>query len=357
VRVLVTGGAGYLGSHTSLALIEAGHFVVVADNFSNSKNSVIERMRKISGTEIELVSVDLQDVESTGHLFARSNFDAVMHFAGFKVLSESTRSPLKYYRNNLDTTFSLLSSALQFGVNQFVFSSSAAVYGRRLIAPYMEDPGAPLEPTNPYGWTKLMCERVLSDAAIASTSMKAVLLRYFNPVGAHPSGLIGDDPPGVPTTLMSLIVETAVGRRSRIEVYGGDYATPDGTCLRDYVHVQDVASGHVAALRHISEMTESARVFNLGTGRATSVLELIKAFERTSGVPIPHELVGRRPGDISAAWADPTRARRELGWVATRSVELMCADSLRWRSLSLAGRTVTGSTSRSIATIDPREGR
>ncbi len=334
MRVLASGGAGYIGSHTVLSLIEAGHEVLVVDDFSTSKPTVVNRVEELSGEHVPVHAVDLTDTEKTDHLFATERIDAVVHFAGFKAVGESVEKPLDYYTNNLDTTFSLLRAMRRHGVRRLVFSSSATVYGDAPV-PYREE-HEPLVAANPYGRTKVMIEHVLSDVARAG-DLRVALLRYFNPVGAHPSGRMGEDPQGIPNNLVPFLAQVAVGRREKLSVFGDDYPTADGTCERDYIHVQDLAAGHVAALEHLDAMTEPVRAYNLGSGRGTSVLEVLRAFERAVGHPIPHEVVGRRAGDLPAYWADPTRAAEELGWRTQRSIDDMCADVWRWQSANPEG--------------------
>lgn len=331
MRVLVSGGAGYIGSHTVLALVAAGHDVVVVDDFSNSKPTIIARMEALSGKAIPIHAFNLTDVDKTEHLFAAEQIDAVIHFAGYKAVGESVAKPLEYYRNNLDSTFSLANAMANHGVTKLVFSSSATVYGEKAPVPYQETYEY-LSAASPYGQTKVMVERVLSDVAKAHSGWKVALLRYFNPVGAHPSGEIGEDPQGIPNNLMPFIAQIAVGRRDKLVVFGDDYPTADGTCERDYIHVLDLAEGHVAALEHLDSMDEPVRAFNLGTGVGTSVLELLHAFEKASGRKLPYVVGDRRPGDLAAYWADPSRANRELDWRATRSIDEICADTWRWQS-------------------------
>jgi UDP-glucose 4-epimerase len=335
MRVLVSGGAGYIGSHTVLALIEAGHDVVIVDSFANSKPSVLGRLESMAGVPIALHAFDLTDRDKTEHLFAHERFDAVIHFAGLKAVGESFEKPLEYYENNLESTFSLVRAMSRHGVHRLVFSSSATVYGDHAPVPYHED-YVPLSASNPYGRTKVMIEHVLRDTA-SELGFRAALLRYFNPVGAHRSGMIGEDPQGIPNNLMPFIAQVAVGRRDKLSVFGDDYPTADGTCERDYIHVEDLAAGHVAALNRIATSDEPIRTWNLGTGRGTSVLEMVRAFERASGRPIPYDVVARRAGDLPASWADPTRANDELGWSATRTVDDMCEDTWRWQSANPHG--------------------
>lgn len=330
MRVLVSGGAGYIGSHTTLQVLAAGHDVVVVDNFSNAKPSVMARLEALAGRPIEVHGFDLTDRDKTEHLFANEQFDAVIHFAGFKAVGESVEKPLEYYENNLGSTFSLVRAMQRHGVKKLVFSSSATVYGEDAPVPMKED--FPTSATNPYGWTKVMIEQILRDVAVADPQMRIALLRYFNPVGAHPSGTIGEDPQGIPNNLVPFIAQVAVGRREHLNIFGDDYDTPDGTGLRDYIHVEDLAAGHVAALRRLGEVSDPVSTWNLGTGHGTSVKEMLAAFSRAVGRDLPYQVAPRRPGDIAASYADPSRANRELGWQATRTVDDMCADTWRWQS-------------------------
>ena len=329
MRVLVSGGAGYIGSHTVVQLVEAGHDVVVVDSFANAKPSVVGRLESLTGQPLDVRSFDLTDVDKTEHLFSQETFDAVIHFAGFKAVGESVEQPLEYYENNLGSTFSLVRAMRRHGVSKLVFSSSATVYGADAPVPMQED--LPTSATNPYGWTKVMQEQVLRDIAVADPSWRIALLRYFNPVGAHPSGTIGEDPSDIPNNLMPYIAQVAVGRREKLAIFGGDYPTPDGTGVRDYIHVEDLAAGHIAALHRLGTTSDAVSTWNLGTGQGTSVLELVKAFERACGHPLAYEIVDRRPGDVAASYADPTRAHAELGWSATRTVDDMCVDTWRWQ--------------------------
>jgi len=331
MRVLVSGGAGYIGSHTVLSLLASGHDVVVVDDFSNSKPTVMGRLESLSGVHVPVHALDLTDAEKTERLFAQETFDAVVHFAGFKAVGESVRKPLEYYRNNLDSTLSLLEAMRRHDVPRLVFSSSATVYGEKAPVPYRED-YEHLSSSSPYGQTKVMIERIMADAAAAVDGLKVALLRYFNPVGAHPSGQIGEDPQGIPNNLMPFLAQVAVGKRDRLVVFGDDYPTADGTCERDYLHVEDLAAGHVAALDHLDAMAEPVRAFNLGTGTGTSVLQMLHAFERAVGRELPYEVGPRRAGDLPAFWADPTRAQTELGWRAVKTIDDMCADTWRWQS-------------------------
>jgi len=335
MRVLVTGGAGYIGSHTVVQLVADGHEPVIVDSHVNSRPSVVPRLEELAGERIETHSFDLRDADKTAALFAEGRFEAVIHFAGLKAVGESGQIPLEYYDNNLGTTFSLLRAMERHGVRTIVFSSSATVYGETTEVPMHE--GLPTSATNPYGWTKVMQEQALADVADAG-GPQAALLRYFNPVGAHPSGTIGEDPQGIPNNLMPFIAQVAVGRRERLQVFGDDYDTPDGTALRDYIHVEDLAAGHVAALDYLAAHPDvRVRAWNLGTGQGSSVLDMVRAFETASGRPVPHDIVGRRPGDLAVCYADPTRAETELGWRATRTVEEMCADTWRWQSANPEG--------------------
>lgn len=336
MRVLVTGGAGYIGSHTVVQLAAAGHEPVVVDSHVNSSPSVIARLETLVGARIESHSFDLRDADKTSALFAEGGFDAVIHFAGLKAVGESSEIPLEYYENNLGTTFAIVEAMRRSQVRTLVFSSSATVYGGQAPVPYVET-HEPLAANSPYGRTKVMQEEILSDVAAAG-GIQVALLRYFNPVGAHASGTIGEDPQGVPNNLMPFIAQVAVGRRERLQVFGDDYPTPDGTAQRDYIHVEDLAAGHVAALNHLRDHPEiDVRAWNLGGGTGTSVLEMIAAFETASGRPVPYDVAPRRRGDLPAFWADPTRAESELGWRAERTIEEMCADTWRWQSANPRG--------------------
>ena len=329
MRVLVSGGAGYIGSHTVVQLVAAGHEVVVVDSFANAKPSVVGRIEALTGRPLDVRSFDLTDHDKTEHLFAHEHVDAVIHFAGLKAVGESVEKPLDYYENNIGSTFSLVRAMRRHGVHTLVFSSSATVYGADAPAPLQED--LPTSATNPYGWTKVMQEQILRDVAAADPRWRIALLRYFNPVGAHPSGTIGEDPSDIPNNLMPYLAQIAVGRLEKLSVYGDDYDTPDGTGVRDYIHVEDLAAGHLAALTKLGSTDERVSTWNLGTGHGTSVLEVLRAFEKACGHDLPHEVVGRRAGDIAATYADPSRAERELGWKATRTIDDMCADQWRWQ--------------------------
>ncbi len=336
MRVLVSGGAGYIGSHTVVQLIGAGHDVVIADSFVNAKPSVIARLESLTGARIPVFRVDLADAAATDQLFAQTPVEAVVHFAGLKGVGESVEQPLRYYRNNLDATLALLDAMRRHGGRLFVFSSSATVYGAEAPLPYHET-YEPLVANDPYSRTKLMGEQVLRDSAAADPHLRVAILRYFNPVGAHPSGQLGEDPQGVPNNLMPYVAQVAVGRRERLSVFGGDYDTADGTAERDYIHVEDLAAGHSVVLDRIANHEDSVSTWNLGSGVPSSVLEVVAAFERASGRGIPYDIVGRRPGDLPQTWADPAKAAAELGWRTSRSLDDMCADAWRWQSRNPQG--------------------
>ncbi len=326
--VALTGATGYIGSHTWLALLAAGFDVVGLDDFSNSSPEVLPRLAQLAGQAPRFVQANVNDAAALDALFSRERIAAVVHFAAFKAVGESTQQPLAYYANNLGGLMTLAAAMQRHGCQTLVFSSSATVYGEPQQLPIPET--APLSATNPYGATKLMSEDILRDLQRADPRWKIALLRYFNPVGAHPSGRIGEDPRGTPNNLMPYVTQVAVGKRARLQVFGKDYDTPDGTGVRDYIHVLDLAEGHVAALRHLLEAGEGLTV-NLGTGRGYSVLELVHAFERASGRPVPYDIVARRPGDVAACYADASLARSLLGWQATRDLAAMCEDSWRWQ--------------------------
>ncbi len=334
MRVLVTGGAGYIGSHTVVHLRAAGHAVVVVDDFSNAKPSVVERLEELTGGPVPVHAFDIADGDKLSALLAHEHVDAVVHFAGSKAVGESVERPLDYYRNNIGGTLALLDAMRRHRVRHLVFSSSATVYGPDAPVPMTED--LPTSATNPYGWTKVMIEQILRDVA-PTLDWRVALLRYFNPVGAHPSGRIGEDPADYPNNLMPYVAQVAVGRRERLQVFGADYDTADGTGVRDYIHVEDLAAGHVAALDWIATHDRAVSTWNLGSGHGTSVLELVAAFERASGQAIPYDVVARRPGDIAASFADPSLAERELGWRTSRTVDDMCADTWRWQQANPSG--------------------
>ncbi len=343
MKVLVTGGAGYIGSHTCVELMQTGHEVVILDNFCNSYPAVIERIARIGGKTPEVEKGDVRDMGTLRDVFARLRFDAVIHFAGLKAVGESVEKPLEYYDNNVQGALSLCRVMAESEVGILIFSSSATVYGNASSVPIRED--APLDPTNPYGRSKLMVERILGDlAASAPGAWRIALLRYFNPVGAHPSGLIGEDPQGIPNNLMPNIAQVAVGVRDRVRVFGSDYPTRDGTGIRDYIHVVDLARGHIAALETLQRERHGITV-NLGTGQGISVLEAVRAFERASGRTIPIECVARRAGDVAESYADPSLAERSLGWKAVYGLDDMCRDTWRWQSMNPNGYREEGARS------------
>lgn len=332
--VLVCGGAGYIGSHACIALAEQGHRVVIADNFCNSSPRVLLRLQRIIGTPVECERVDLRNKSAVARLFGRYRFQAVLHFAALKAVGESCTRPLAYFENNISGTINLLQAMQDAGVRRLVFSSSATVYGDPQSVPVRED--APLSVTNPYGRTKLVMEQLIDDLCCVDASFRAAKLRYFNPVGAHPSGFIGEDPLGVPNNLMPYICQVAAGRRSKLNIFGSDYPTPDGTGIRDYIHVTDLAQAHVAALDYLMRGNANLTV-NLGTGRGISVLELVHAFEEASGCRIPYQVVARRPGDVAQVYADPSLALRLLDWRSQLDVHAMCRDAWRWQSMNPDG--------------------
>jgi UDP-glucose 4-epimerase len=336
MNILITGGAGYIGSHTLIELIANHHKVAVADNLSNSSHESLRRVEKITGTTIPFHEIDIRDADALDTIFTSTAFDAVIHFAGLKAVGESVEKPLEYYDNNIRSSLVLLDIMKKHGVKKLVFSSSATVYGEPESLPLLETSRTGVGISNPYGQTKHMIERILIDTCASDESMEVALLRYFNPVGAHESGLIGEDPSGIPSNLMPYISQVAVGKRSQVNVFGNDYDTPDGTCIRDYIHVVDLARGHVAALEH---MKQGAHTYNLGTGLGTSVLELITAFSQTIGRQIPYKIVDRRPGDVAACYANAQKASQELGWHTTKTIEDACADAWRWQSTNPNGYT------------------
>ncbi len=333
-RILLTGATGFIGSHTWLSLMAAGFRVVGVDNFSNSAPEVLNRLRTLSGSEPEFVRADVCDAAAMAAVFAGERIDAAVHFAAFKAVGESTSKPLAYYANNIGGLLTLVQTMADHACKTLVFSSSATVYGTPESLPLRED--AALSSTNPYGATKLMGENILRDLERADATWRVALLRYFNPVGAHESGLIGEDPRGIPNNLLPFVAQVAVGRRERLQVFGNDYDTPDGTGVRDYIHVLDVAEGHVQALRYLLDRQRSITA-NLGTGQGHSVLEVVRAFERASGARVPCDFVARRPGDVAASYADVALANELLQWRATRDLDTMCADSWRWQRLNPNG--------------------
>ena len=329
MAVLVSGGMGYIGSHTTVELLNAGYDVVIADDLSNSKELVKDRIREITGKDVKFYNVDLTDVEKTEEIFRDNKIDSVIHFAAFKAVGESVEKPLEYYYNNLTSALVVLKVMKKYGCRNFVFSSSATVYGDAKVVPITED--SPLSTTNPYGSTKLMIEDMLRDIAKAEKEFNIAILRYFNPVGAHKSGIIGEDPNGIPNNLMPYITKVAIGELKQLRVFGNDYPTHDGTGVRDYIHVVDLAVGHVKALEKLAT-NPGLVTYNLGTGNGYSVLDVVKAFSEASGKEIPYEIVDRRAGDIATCYADPKKANEELGWKAERGIKEMCEDSWRWQS-------------------------
>lgn len=332
--ILLTGAAGYIASHTWLALQQAGYRVVGVDNFANSSPVVLERLAELAAAPIEFERADVSDAAALDAVFARYQPAAVVHFAAFKAVGESVAQPLAYYRNNLGGLVNTCETMQRHGCRRMVFSSSATVYGAPETLPLRED--APTSATNPYGATKLIGEQILRDVGVSDPAWQTACLRYFNPVGAHESGRIGEDPRGTPNNLMPYVAQVAVGRREKLSVFGGDYPTPDGTGVRDYIHVTDLAEGHVAALNRLLGQAGSLTV-NLGTGQGYSVLDLVRAYEKASGRPVPYEIVARRPGDVAACWADPSAAREQLGWTAKLDLARMCEDSWRWQQLNPLG--------------------
>jgi UDP-glucose 4-epimerase len=328
MRILVTGGAGYIASHTVVSLIERGHQPVLLDNFCNSKPAVLERIQALTDQRPPLLRADVRDTDAVTRALGEHGCEAVIHFAALKAVGESVEQPLAYYQNNLTGTLSLLAAMRATGVRTMVFSSSATVYRADQPMPLRED--AALGASNPYGRTKLMVEQILADVAAADPTLSVTSLRYFNPVGAHPSGTMGEDPRGIPNNLMPFVAQVAVGRLPRLRVFGNDYPTVDGTGMRDYIHVCDLAEGHVAALGH-AHGRPGSHVFNLGTGNGTSVFQVLAAFSRACGRELPHEVVPRRAGDVAACWADPATAERTLGWRARRTLSQMCEDAWRWQ--------------------------
>ncbi len=328
MNVLVTGGAGYIGSHTCVQLLNAGYEVVVVDNLSNSCEESLKRVKKITGKDLKFYEIDMVEKDALETVFKENKFDAVIHFAGLKAVGESVAKPMAYYHNNLCSTINLCELMSEYGVKKLVFSSSATVYGNPHTVPIKED--FPLSCTNPYGRTKLMIEEILRDIAVADDEWDIALLRYFNPVGAHESGLIGEDPRGIPNNLMPYISQVAVGKRDYIHVFGNDYDTPDGTGVRDYIHVVDLADGHLCALKKIEDHV-GVVTYNLGTGRGYSVLDMIKAYSKACGRELDYKIEARRPGDIAACYADPQKAKDEIGFEAKKNLEDMCADSWNWQ--------------------------
>lgn len=334
MQILITGGAGYIGSHACVELLEAGYEIVVVDNFVNSKPAVLKRIEEITGRRFRFYEVDIRDREGLRKVFDENEIGAVVHFAGLKAVGESVAYPLAYYHNNVAGTIVLCQVMQEYGVKKMVFSSSATVYGHPDKVPIKED--FPLKPVNPYGRTKFMIEEILKDVYEADNTWGISLLRYFNPVGAHPSGRIGEDPNGIPNNLMPYITQVAVGKREKLNVFGGDYPTPDGTGVRDYIHVVDLAKGHLLALEKVIR-ERGVSVYNLGTGRGYSVLEVVKTFAKVNGIKIPYVITDRRPGDIAVCYADTEKAYRELGFKAERNLEDMCRDAWNWQKRNPEG--------------------
>ena len=329
MNILVAGGAGYIGSHTCVELLEAGHNVICADNLLNSKYEAIKRVEQITGKTVKFYKVDLTDYEASKVVFEENHIDGVIHFAGLKCVPESISVPLKYYQNNIDSVFTVIRLMKEFNVKNFVFSSSATVYGDPKVLPLTEDCEVG-GTTNPYGTTKYFIERILMDVCKADSSLNVAILRYFNPVGAHPSGLIGEDPNGIPNNLVPYVTQVAIGKRPYLNVNGNDYDTPDGTGVRDYIHIVDLAQGHLLALNKLTTNCGLV-IYNLGTGRGTSVLEVVKAFDKADGTPIPYKIAPRRPGDIATCYADPAKASKELGFVAKYNIDDMARDAWNWQ--------------------------
>ena len=329
MAILLAGGAGYIGSHTAVELIRNGYDVVIADNYDNSNPEVINRIERITGVRPAAYEADVRDGEAMDRIFNENHIDVVIHFAGLKAVGESVREPVKYYRNNIDTTLTLLEVMEKHQCNAFVFSSSATIYGEEAPVPYVEDMGRG-KCSNPYGWTKNMMEQILEDAAAARDSMSVVLLRYFNPIGADKSGLIGEDPQGIPNNLMPYISQVAVGKREQLTIFGNDYPTPDGTCRRDYIHVSDLADAHVKAVEYAAA-SSGVEIFNIGTGTPYSVLEIVNAFQEANGIEVRYQFGPRREGDLPEFWADSDKAERVLGWRASRNLVDMCRDTWNWQ--------------------------
>jgi len=333
MNILVTGGAGYIGSHTLVCLLEAGHQMVVFDNLANASEEALRRVEAISGKSLIFVQGDVQDAVALDHLFENHAIDAVIHFAALKAVGESAQQPLQYYQTNVHGSLCLLEAMAKAGVNNFVYSSSATVYGESNPSPYSETMALG-SPSSPYGASKVMVERILQDKAKANPEFRAVSLRYFNPIGAHSSGTLGEDPSGIPNNLLPFVTQVAVGQRPQLNIFGGDYPTADGTCVRDYLHVMDLAEGHLAALEwlHADSAFRGVEAFNLGTGNGVSVLDIVKSFESATGERIPYKIVQRRAGDLPAFWADSSKAKNILGWHASRDLPTMMADAWRWQS-------------------------
>jgi len=328
-RILLAGGAGYIGSHTAVELLEVGYEVIIADNYSNSCPEAVKRIEEITGKSVKAYELDIKDTEKLENVFKENKIDAVIHFAGLKAVGESVAKPVLYYRNNIDTTLSLLECMEKYSVNNIIFSSSATVYGEENPVPYTEEMNRGTC-TNPYGWTKVMMEQILEDAAKANKELSVVLLRYFNPIGAHVSGKIGEDPQGIPNNLMPYVAQVAVGRREQLTIFGKDYDTPDGTCRRDYIHVTDLAIGHVKAIDYVLEH-KGVEIFNLGTGTPYSVTEIVETFEKVNNIKINHVYGARRPGDLPESYANADKALKVLGWKTERTLADMCRDTWNWQ--------------------------
>ncbi|HFU4455056.1 TPA: UDP-glucose 4-epimerase GalE [Streptococcus suis] len=329
MSILVTGGAGYIGSHTVVELLKLGKDVVIVDNLSNSSILVLDRIETITGKRPTFYELDVADKEALREVFEKENIEAAIHFAGYKAVGESVAKPVMYYENNIMSTLALVEVMAEFGVKKIVFSSSATVYGLNNPSPLVET--MPTSATNPYGYTKVMLEQILRDVEVADKEWSVALLRYFNPIGAHESGLIGEDPAGIPNNLMPFVAQVAVGKRPELSVFGSDYDTVDGTGVRDYIHVIDLALGHIKALEKIST-TAGVHTYNLGSGQGTSVLELVQAFEKVNGVPVPYKIVDRRPGDVATCYANADKALTELNWKTEKTIEDMCRDTWNWQS-------------------------
>lgn len=329
MKIFLAGGAGYIGTHTAVQLLNNGYEVVIADDYANSCPEAVRRVEELTGKRVALYEADVQDAALVEELLRKEQPDTVIHFAGLKAVGESVEQPLRYYRNNINTTLSLLEAMAKTGVKKFIFSSSATVYGEQNPSPYKEDMPKGLC-TNPYGWTKSMMEQILADAAHAYPELGVVLLRYFNPIGAHESGRIGEDPQGIPNNLMPYVAQTAVGKRERLTIFGGDYDTPDGTCLRDYIHVMDLADGHVKAVE-FAISHKGIDVFNLGTGVPYSVLDIVNTFQKVNDVKVNYVIGARRAGDLPVCYADASKAKRILGWEARKTLADMCRDSWNWQ--------------------------
>lgn len=329
MSILVTGGAGYIGSHTVVELIKLGKEVVIVDNLSNSSILVLDRIEEITGKRPTFYELDVADKAALRSVFEKESIEAVIHFAGYKAVGESVEKPVMYYENNIMSTLALVEVMAEFGVKKIVFSSSATVYGLNNPSPLVEN--MPTSATNPYGYTKVMLEQILRDLEVSDKEWSVALLRYFNPIGAHESGLIGEDPAGIPNNLMPFIAQVAVGKRAELSVFGNDYDTVDGTGVRDYIHVVDLALGHIKALEKISDTT-GVYTYNLGSGQGTSVLELVQAFEKVNGVPVPYKIVDRRPGDVATCYANADKALAELNWKTEKTIEDMCRDTWNWQS-------------------------